>query len=75
MPGMVRPDLQALPQQFQLAVKVEHRALPDCRLIQQVYCKLKETAVQSVSYTHLRYFRTFQKQNVRYSPMHRQLDG
>ena len=38
--------LQALPQHFQLAEKVEHRALPDCRLIQQVYCKLKETAVQ-----------------------------
>ena len=46
MPGMIRPDLQALPQQFQLVEKVEHRALPDCRLIQQVYCKLKETAVQ-----------------------------
>ena len=31
---------------YKLAEKVEHRALPDCRLIQQVYCKLKETAVQ-----------------------------
>jgi CRISPR-associated protein Cas2 len=46
MPGMIRPDLQALVQHFQLAEKVEHRVLPDCRLIQQVYCKLKETAVQ-----------------------------
>lgn len=46
MPDVIRPDLQALPQHFQLAEKVEHRALPDCRLIQQVYCKLKETAVQ-----------------------------
>ena len=46
MPGMIRPDLQALPQHVQLAEKVEHRALPDCRPIQQVYCKLKETAVQ-----------------------------
>ena len=35
-----------LAQHFQLAEKMEHRALPDCRLIQQVYCKLKETAVQ-----------------------------
>ena len=41
MPGMIRPDLQALPQHFQLAEKVEHRALPDCHLI------------QPVSYTHL----------------------
>ena len=46
MPGMILPDLQALPQHFQLAEKVGHRALPDCHLIQQVYCKLKETAVQ-----------------------------
>lgn len=46
MPGMIRPDLQVLAQHFQLAEKVEHRALPDCRPIQQVYCKLKETAVQ-----------------------------
>ena len=38
--------LVTLVQHFQLAEKVEHRALPDCRLIQQVYCKLKETAVQ-----------------------------
>ena len=38
--------LATLAQHFQLAEKVEHRALPDCRLIQQVYCKLKETAVQ-----------------------------
>ena len=37
MPGMIWPNLQALPQHFQLAEKVEHRALPDCRLIQQVY--------------------------------------
>ena len=40
MPGMILPDLQ------ELAEKVGHRALPDCHLIQQVYCKLKETAVQ-----------------------------
>ena len=46
MPGMIRPNLQALAQHFQLAKKVEHRALPDCHLIQQIYCKLKETAVQ-----------------------------
>ena len=38
--------LVTLAQHFQVAVKVEHRALPDCRLIQQVYCKLKETEVQ-----------------------------
>ena len=38
--------LATLAQHFQLAEKVEHRALPDCRLIQQVYCKLKESAVQ-----------------------------
>ena len=38
--------LGTLAQHFQLAEKVEYRALPDCRLIQQVYCKLKETAVQ-----------------------------
>ena len=38
--------LVTLAQHFQLAEKVEHRALPDCRLIQQVYCKLKETEVQ-----------------------------
>ena len=38
--------LMTLAQHFQLAEKVEHRALPDCRLMQQVYCKLKETAVQ-----------------------------
>ena len=31
--------LVTLAQHFQLAEKVEHRALPDCRLIQQVYCK------------------------------------
>lgn len=30
MPGMILPDLQALPQHFQLAEKVGHRALPDC---------------------------------------------
>lgn len=29
MPGMILPDLQALPQHFQLAEKVEYRALPD----------------------------------------------
>ena len=46
MTGVIRPDLQALAQHFQLAEKVEHRALPDYRLIQQVYCKLKEIAVQ-----------------------------
>lgn len=38
--------LVTLAQHFQVAEKVEHRALPDCRLIQQVYCKLKETEVQ-----------------------------
>ena len=36
--------LVTLAQHFQLADKVEHRALPDCRLIWQVYCKLKEPA-------------------------------
>ena len=46
MPGMILPDLQALPQHFQLAENVGHRSLPDFHLIQQVYCKLKETAVQ-----------------------------
>lgn len=37
--------LLTLAQHFQLADKVEHRALPDCRLIQQVYCKLNEPGV------------------------------
>ncbi len=87
MPGMIRPDLQALPQVKDRmtflylehctlgrqdgaitvtdekgvvsipaagisvlllgpGTRVTHRALPDCRLIQQVYCKLKENAVQ-----------------------------
>ena len=38
--------LLTLVQHFQLADKVEHRALPDCRLIQQVYCKLNESGVK-----------------------------
>ena len=38
--------LLALAQHFQLADKVEHRALPDCRLVQQVYCKLNEPGVK-----------------------------
>ena len=38
--------LLTLAQYFQLADRVEHRALPDCRLIQQVYCKLKEPGVK-----------------------------
>ena len=38
--------LLTLAQHFQLADRVEHRALPDCRLIQQVYCKLKEPGVK-----------------------------
>ena len=46
--------LVTLAQHFQLAEKVEHRALPDCRLIQQVYCKLKETAAIATGGTVLR---------------------
>ena len=38
--------LLTLAQHFQLADQVEHRALPDCRLIRQVYCKLKEPGVK-----------------------------
>lgn len=38
--------LLTLAQHFQLADKVEHRALPDCRLVQQVYCKLNEPGVK-----------------------------
>ena len=38
--------LLTLAQHFALADKVEHRALPDCRLIQQVYCKLNEPDVK-----------------------------
>lgn len=38
--------LLTLAQHFQLADKVEHRALPDCRLMQQVYCKLNEPGVK-----------------------------
>lgn len=38
--------LLTLARHFQLADRVEHRALPDCRLIQQVYCKLKEPGVK-----------------------------
>ena len=38
--------LLTLAQHFQLADKVEHRALPDCRLIWQVYCKLNEPDVK-----------------------------
>lgn len=38
--------LVTLAQHFQLADKVEHRALPDCRLVQQVYCKLNEPGVK-----------------------------
>ena len=37
--------LITLAQHFQLADKVEHRALADCKLIDQVYCKLNESAV------------------------------
>ena len=46
MPGMIRPDLQALAQQYPLAEKAAHRARPDRHLIHQVYCKLNETAAQ-----------------------------
>lgn len=38
--------LLTLAQHLQLADKVEHRALPDCRLVQQVYCKLNELGVK-----------------------------
>ena len=38
--------LLTLAQHFQLADKVEHRALPDCRLVQQIYCKLNEPGVK-----------------------------
>lgn len=46
LPGIANYKLVTLARHFQLAEKVEHRALPDCRLIQQVYCKLKENAAQ-----------------------------
>lgn len=35
--------LLTLAQHFQLADRVEHRALPDCRLIWRIYCKLNES--------------------------------
>lgn len=38
--------LVTLAQHFQLADKVEHRVLPDCRLIYQVYCKLNELTAE-----------------------------
>lgn len=38
--------LVTLAQYFQLAEKVEHRALSDCRLIGQIYCKLNENGVK-----------------------------
>ena len=38
--------LLTLAQHFELAEKVEHRALPDCHLIAQVYCKLNEPGVK-----------------------------
>lgn len=40
--GISNYKLLTLAQHFALADKVEHRALPDCRLIQKVYAKLNE---------------------------------
>lgn len=40
--GVANYKLLTLAQHFALADKVEHRALPDCRLTQKVYAKLKE---------------------------------
>lgn len=42
--GVSNYKLLTLAQHFALADRVEHRALPDCRLTQQVYEKLNETA-------------------------------
>ena len=44
--GVMNYKLLTLARHFEVAQQETHRALPDCRLIQQVYCKLKETAVQ-----------------------------
>ena len=40
--GVSNYKLLTLVQHFGLADKVEHRALPDCRLTQMVYAKLNE---------------------------------
>ena len=41
--GVMNYKLHTLAQHFSLTQQEEHRALPDCRLAQQVYAKLKET--------------------------------
>ena len=44
--GLSSYKLLALAQHFALADKVEHRAVPDCRLTQKVYAKLNENGVE-----------------------------
>ena len=43
--GVKNYKLHTLAQHFELIWQEEHRALPDCRLAQQVYAKLKETGL------------------------------
>lgn len=44
--GLSSYKLLALAQHFALADKVEHRAVPDCRLTQKVYAKLNENGAE-----------------------------
>ena len=46
--GVSNYKLLTLAQHFGLANKVEHRALPDCRLTQNIYAKLNESGSGSV---------------------------
>ena len=41
--GVMNYKLLTLARYFEVAQQETHRALPDCRLIQQVYAKLNET--------------------------------
>ena len=41
--GVMNYKLPTLARHFEVAQQETHRALPDCRLIQQVYAKLNET--------------------------------
>ena len=41
--GVMNYKLLTLARHFEVAQQETHRALPDCRLIQQVYAKLNET--------------------------------
>ena len=42
LPRMKNYKLISLAQYFQIADTIEHRALADCKIMQQVYCKLNE---------------------------------